>query len=524
MAADLRAPVHDWLTAREAQGYNPACHGVVARERLASLETRMGKFGTLAKWSTGILLAVVLAFAVAGFVYHAGKIILFPYELAAGEELLLRDAVQLARAERIYTDVNDFPFIVSNYPPLFVGLSALLIPLLGQSLASTRLVSTVCTLLTAALIGLIIFQESRRTVPSVTCGAAFLGSIFVYHWGAWGRVDTTALLFSLLAILVFLHSPDWRGTCLAACFCVLSLYTKQTQWAAPMAIFLWLLWCRKWRHALLFFVVLGGLGVGASYSLTWVTDGQFYHHLVTYNLLDYSLRSFASYWRAFLLTHGLIVAVALLWSLACLRKGSLSLPILYFATSALMTMAVGRAGASSNYFLELIAVTLILCGVLWSELEKRGTYAALAVPAILLLQLVWFKAFPLTPLATYYDPLPSFGYTPQAADWLAGQKIDQYVRNAEGEILTEGGGFALRNGKELYGSPWLLNALEGTGLVDRGLDGLERALAEHRFSLVILTWQSYPPRILEAVWANYQRIDTVDCVFRYEIFVPRDGG
>ncbi|NIN66549.1 MAG: hypothetical protein GTO63_18055 [Anaerolineae bacterium] len=484
----------------------------------------MGKFGTLAKWSTGILLAVVLAFAVAGFVYHAGKIILFPYELAAGEELLLRDAVQLARAERIYTDVNDFPFIVSNYPPLFVGLSALLIPLLGQSLASTRLVSTVCTLLTAALIGLIIFQESRRTVPSVTCGAAFLGSIFVYHWGAWGRVDTTALLFSLLAILVFLHSPDWRGTCLAACFCVLSLYTKQTQWAAPMAIFLWLLWCRKWRHALLFFVVLGGLGVGASYSLTWVTDGQFYHHLVTYNLLDYSLRSFASYWRAFLLTHGLIVAVALLWSLACLRKGSLSLPILYFATSALMTMAVGRAGASSNYFLELIAVTLILCGVLWSELEKRGTYAALAVPAILLLQLVWFKAFPLTPLATYYDPLPSFGYTPQAADWLAGQKIDQYVRNAEGEILTEGGGFALRNGKELYGSPWLLNALEGTGLVDRGLDGLERALAEHRFSLVILTWQSYPPRILEAVWANYQRIDTVDCVFRYEIFVPRDGG
>jgi hypothetical protein len=51
----------------------------------------------------------------------------------------------------------------------------------------------------------------------------------------------------------------------------------------------------------------------------------------------------------------------------------------------------------------------------------------------------------------------------------------------------------------------------------------EEALGQRRFSLVILTWQSYPPRILQAVWANYERVDTVDCVFRYEIFVSRES-
>jgi hypothetical protein len=384
-------------------------------------------------------------------------------------------------------------------------------------------VASISVLLTGALIGAIIYQESGRAVPSAACGGAYLASIFVYEWGAWGRVDATAILFSLLAILVILRWPGWRGSCLAACCCLLSLYAKQTQWAATLAIVLWLLSRRRWRHALGFVFLLGALGVGVFCLLAWLTEGQFYHHLVTYNLLDYSLRSFLSYWRAFLLTHGGIVAVALAWPMVSMRRRQLSLPVFYFGTSALMTAAVGRAGASSNYFLELIAATLALCGLLWSELEKRRNYSALAVPVILLLQLVWFRAFSFTPLARYYDPLPSFGYTPQAVDALGGEKIDQYVRNADGEILTEGGGFAVRNGKELYGSPWMLNVLEDTALVDPGLGRLEHALADRHFSLVILTWQSYPPRILEAVWANYRRIDTIDCVFRYEIFVPRQA-
>ncbi len=484
----------------------------------------MGKVGRSLTWGTRILLVVVLSAAVASFAYHAGKSILFPYELAAGEELLLRDAVQVVRGKPIYSDVNDFPFVVSNYPPVFAALSAFLFPVLGQSLAATRLAATVSTLLAGVFIGAIIYEESGKALASASCGAAYLASVFVYQWGAWGRVDTTALVFSLLAILVILRWTDWRGTLLAAFCCLLSVFTKQTQWAAPLAITLWLLWRREWRHAVGFTLTLGSVGIAAFLLLTVASDGQFYHHLITYNVLDYSWRSLLSYWRAFLLTHGVIVGFAVVAVATRLWKRRITLPTLYLGASALITAGVGRAGASSNYFLELIAATLIVCGVLWGELERRRKYAALGVPAILLLQLVWFKAFPLTPLVTYYDPLPSFGYTPEASDALGGEKIDRYVRNAEGEILTEGGGFALRNGKELYGSPWMFNALEGTGLVDQGLEGLERALAERRFSLVILTWQSYPPRILEAVWANYQRIDTVDCVFGYEIFVPRNAG
>jgi hypothetical protein len=271
-------------------------------------------------------------------------------------------------------------------------------------------------------------------------------------------------------------------------------------------------------------LVLGGAGAGVFLTLNALTSGEFFRHLVVYNALPYSARALMGYWRAFVLTHGVIGGVAFVYAAASVRRRRVSLPALYFFASAALTVAVGRAGASSNYFLEFIAASLILCGLCWGELVKEKGYRSTVVPAALLVQFLWFWAFPRSPFAAFYDPLPSFGYTPGPVDLPACRRIDDYVQQVEGEILTEGGGFALKNGKELYGSPWLLSALEPSGSVDAGLARLEDALAQRRFSLVILTWQSYPPRILNAVWANYERVDTIDCVFRYEVFVPSDSG
>ncbi|MGB9300990.1 MAG: hypothetical protein WCD51_10420 [Anaerolineae bacterium] len=469
------------------------------------------------------LCSLVVAAAVLSFLRHACGVMPFPYELAAGEELLLRDAVHILCGQPVYADVNDFPFLVSNYPPLFALISSLLIPVAGLSLTTTRVISLLSTLLCASLIGAIAYQGSRAKVSSAMCGAVFLGSTFVYQWGAWGRVDSTAILLSLLAILAAQRWENWRGITLATLFCLLSLYTKQTQWAASLAIFVWLLYKRHGRRALGFALLLGGVGGLIFLGLNALTSGEILRHLVLYNTLSYSPRAFLGYWRAFGVTHGVLAGIAVVYVVTSLARRRLTLPVVYFAAVTVLTVAVGRAGASSNYFLELIAASLILCGLLWGELSKQGGYSSAVVPVALVVQLLWFRAFPHSPLRAYYDPLASFGYTPQASDAQSCERIDDYVAEAGGEILTEGGGFALKNGKELYGSPWLLGALETTGLVDEGLLRLEEALGQRRFSLVILTWQSYPPRILDAVWANYERVDTVDCVFRYEIFVPRES-
>jgi len=469
-----------------------------------------------------ILCGLAVVMAAVSFLEHARGVITFPYELAAGEELLLRDALQILSGQAVYTDVNEFPFLVSNYPPLFALLSALLIPMVGVSLTATRAIGSLSTLLCACLIGAIIHQECRAKVPSALCGGAFLGSIFIHQWGAWGRVDFTALLFSLAGVWAVLRWPGWRGACMAALYCLFSLYTKQTQLAAPAAILVWLIWRREGRRMVVFVSVLGGIGALLFVLLNSWTSGEFFRQLVVYNALPYSVRALLGFWRAFVVTHGLVVSVALMCGIACLRHKDNLLPSLYLVISIVFTLFVGRAGASSNYFLEPIAASLVVYGTCWGHLVRERRYTAILLPLGLVAQLVWFRAFPLTPLRAYYEPLPSFGYTPQAADRLSCERIDGYVTQEQGPILTEGGGFALKNGKELVASPWLLSALADTGLVETGLGRLEDAICERSFSLVILTWQSYPPRILNAVWANYDRVDTIDCVFTYEIFLPKE--
>ena len=69
--------------------------------------------------------------------------------------------------------------------------------------------------------------------------------------------------------------------------------------------------------------------------------------------------------------------------------------------------------------------------------------------------------------------------------------LERYVLRSQGEFLTDGGGFAPDNGKDPYGI-WLLSVMQLTRLADEGLLELEPALAQRRFSLVILTWQSCP--------------------------------
>jgi hypothetical protein len=78
---------------------------------------------------------------------------------------------------------------------------------------------------------------------------------------------------------------NWRGATLAGLLCLLSLFTKQTQWAAPLAILVWLLSKRDWRHSLWFALWLGGVGGLVFLVLNALTRGEILRHLVLYNTL-----------------------------------------------------------------------------------------------------------------------------------------------------------------------------------------------------------------------------------------------
>ena len=70
---------------------------------------------------------VVAAFAVyaAFFVYHGIRVAVFPYDLDNGEAYLLNQADRIARGQSPYQPIEEPPYLIANYPPLYPALLAL---------------------------------------------------------------------------------------------------------------------------------------------------------------------------------------------------------------------------------------------------------------------------------------------------------------------------------------------------------------------------------------------------------------
>src|SRR5512141_312514 len=95
----------------------------------------------------------------------------------------------LAARGDYFPDLADYPFLVANYPPVFIGIVALGQRLLGPSLAVPRLVGFGATL--GVMIAL--YRGLRVLLPDRVGAAAFASLFalpwFVTTWAGLARVD-----------------------------------------------------------------------------------------------------------------------------------------------------------------------------------------------------------------------------------------------------------------------------------------------------------------------------------------------
>src|SRR5690606_27104963 len=123
-----------------------------------------------------------------------------------------------------------------------------------------------------------------RVLSGIAAGMLFLCIDAVAKWAPMMRVDSLAGALSLLGILLAIRALERPAAIYgAAAALVLSIYTKQTMIAAPMAVFAVLLFARPalaWRGIVA--ASVGGLVLLA--IALWATDGRFLQHIVLYNV------------------------------------------------------------------------------------------------------------------------------------------------------------------------------------------------------------------------------------------------
>src|SRR5919112_2535324 len=199
----FRGRIFAGLTGGEALG--GAVVGHTSRAPTATLQR-------VVLWVATAAFLLAGAWAVSLFVRHGLAALAFPYPLNYGEGPLLDQAARLQDMKSIYpADLSKPPYVVSNYPPLFVLLQVPFVWIFGPGFWYGRAISLASTVAVAALIALTMHAVTRDKTASASSGLTFLAVPFVLHWSSLDRVDMLGLALSWGGLYAVVRRPDRRG-------------------------------------------------------------------------------------------------------------------------------------------------------------------------------------------------------------------------------------------------------------------------------------------------------------------------
>lgn len=449
-----------------------------------------------------ILLLLTLIFSMFYFMYHSASTILFPFDIDYGEGITLFFATMFFQGENIYTDVSSYPLIPCLYTPVYPLLSAILIPVLGKSFISGRLISLMASLLIGVIIYKMVKIKTGNFSASLISSLVFFSFPHVVFWCSLFRVDTLAALFNLSGIYLFYKYRNTRGVYIVPFLFVLAIYTKQPSIILPVVTFTYLFIRGEKKLSLNLAAIFLAVSVVLSLIIDHITIGQFYLNIIRYNTLQFSITRAIDMDLHFALEYPFILSFVL----AYLFRSRLTLLNVYLITSLIYSgLIVGRVGSNFNYFLEpmtLMCITLglflnkwgINLGNLKNEIKIKHSYSHVLIIALLMAQIL------LSVFSSSLYTMPSKG---------AGERISTYVANSKGNVLIEDVGFALINNKEALIDSALMYELERKGIWNSSQ--LVEDCEAKKFSLIIYYWRfNQFQELIKCIDENYEKVDEIN--------------
>jgi hypothetical protein len=476
------------------------------------------------------LLVLVAAHVVADVLGYV-RAIDYPFGLDYGEGIVWQQA-ELIPGPRMYGTTTTLPFIVFHYPPVYYLVVRLVANVMPDMLSAGRLVSAVSTWLIAPLVAGLILAASRTRdgrnrfgprVIAVTIGLLTLCLHPVQDWGVFMRVDMIAIALSLAGALVAARS-DGRvlGTTIALLLCVASVFGKQTEIPAGVAIFAITL-LRRPRAALVAGVVALAVALAALGWMQWITHGGFLLNIVAYNINRFSLEAalyviLTERKLAPFIAIMVIGAVAILFGLASdgrtggpigrlfagVRRSdragaARAILLVYFALSTLMLVTILKSGGTINYLIEFLCVGCVLIGVLLCDLANSPRAFA-AVVAVLVLGMLPIR----------FD----WSYLRSTQALIAQQQaLVQRIAAADKPVASEDMTLLMRAGKPVIFEPSIATELAGVGRWDE--TPLVDMIRDHGFAFMITQTNDYndgtprSPAVEAAMRAAYPRLEQV---------------
>jgi hypothetical protein len=472
-------------------------------------EKTVGKGGRrVALWVVTTFLILAQGLAVLLFLRHGWQALSFAYPLNYGEGPLLDQSVRLAAFENIYrTDLSAPPYVIANYPPLFMLAQVPFVWLFGPAMWYGRLISLLSVAAVALFVGLTLHALTRDRLASLAGALIFPAMPYVVRWSSLSRVDSLGLALSWAGLFIVARWPQKRWSVfVSALLLVAAVYTRQTYiLAAPLAAFVWLASQGQRRRALQTAAIAGGACLLLFAVLNISTGEGFFLNTVTANLNDFRWE------RVSLNALGALLAcpVLLLSSLALLlltpRKGNGAwwLVAPYLIASIPTAVLVGKVGSDVNYLLELSAALGLATGafIAWQRRRPRLRIALIALLAVQMLAL--------TQSSRVASGLQNYVIDQRAEV----AQLSRMVASADGPVLTDDYmGLLPERGKRIYFQPFEMTQLARDGDWDQR--PFVENIANEKFPLIMI-WSPpfareikqdrWTPRMLEEIRNHYER-------------------
>ena len=433
-----------------------------------------------------------------------------PYDVDYNEGFTLNEATLLATGGKLYSDIDRPPYYVTQYTPLYPAFGAAAIRLGLSGLAACRAISLASTL----GVCLLIYACSRRMgcsrLAATLAALVFPSSTYLVLWGAVAKADVSGVFWAMLGVWILtpVAAPrqrqgelcvdcttrPWR-IALAALCCAAALYTRQSLVAAPLAMGV-ALCVRDRRRAAQFAGVFITVSAAAFVALGLATGWEFKKHVLDYTVGIFSVERMLTSQFLFLRDHIVVVVLAALTLARAVRVRRFTPAAAYLPWALLLSLTCGRAGASSNYFLELLAVLCLCSGQAVDLVLARRPLLCLVVAAGLALQC--------SGVVNQYRAVDYWLRPPGPQFRQDGQRLVARLAQADGDVLCEFNGFTVRADKRVLFHLNALGDLAKRGQWDQA--PLLTWIEERRFAFLAVERRDvgrWSPEAMDAIRRNY---------------------
>lgn len=464
-----------------------------------------------------IILLYIVFLVIIFFILYSARAIFYPYVIHNVEGLTLSFSILLKEKGNYFYSIHDYPFLHGAYPPLYPFLTSLFLSLDHPSFLPGRLLTFISTLIIILLLMNVFLHNTKFRSYAFLLPVIFITPFFVLFNASSYRVDMLAVLLSFVGLLIYerYYKKNSPVRFVSILFFILAFYTKQNAIIAPLSVLAYNFFKNKKEFTKFFFLYTPPL-VFIFFVLNYLTNGEFYRHIVTYTFfLGFDYWKVFTFYQSFI-GYTFLLIIFFLFNLIVLKKYHLF--SVYFVLNFISIFTLSKPGAGDNYFIEPFLSLILVSGLTFLNIIENFYHQKQIrtfFTALIIIQLTFLVPYKQGIIDFVKYPYP---YTMSIHETRT--KLQNYLKDIKGPVLSEDLGFLAINKLPLFLESFQLAWLAHYKMWDPQL--LVQDCRDQKFSMIILgTRIRSITDLFDCINEKYILIDTLEESITYQIYIPR---